>query len=90
MGTDPLATNLDRIRDLLVRVTEAPDLAADVTEETDLLNDLGLDSLHMITFLLSVEEEFDVEINFESLEPEHLQSVLAFCEFALRTGVNVN
>lgn len=87
MGTDPLANNLDRIRDLLARVMESPDLAAGVTEETDLLNDLGIDSLHMITFLLSVEEEFDVEIDFESLEPEHLCSVRTFCEFALRVGV---
>ena len=82
-----MATNLDRIRDLLARVTESPDSAAGVTEETDLLNDLGIDSLHMITFLLSVEEEFDVEIDFESLEPEHLRSVRTFCEFALRVGV---
>lgn len=82
-----MATNLDRIRGLLARVMEDPGLAADVTEETDLLNDLGIDSLHMITFLLSVEEEFDVEIDFESLEPEHMHSVLAFCRFALLTGV---
>lgn len=82
-----MPTDLDRIRDLIALVMEDPDLAADVTEETDLLNDLGIDSLHMITFLLSVEEEFDVEIDFESLEPEHLHSVLAFCGFALRTGV---
>ena len=82
-----MATTLDRIRGLLARVMEDPDLAADVTEETDLLNDLGIDSLHMITFLLSVEEEFDVEIDFESLEPEHMCSVQAFCRFALLTGV---
>jgi acyl carrier protein len=82
-----VATNLDRIRGLLAQVMEDPDLAADVTEETDLLDDLGIDSLHMITFLLSVEEEFDVEIDFESLEPEHMRSVLAFCRFALLTGV---
>lgn len=81
-----MATDLDRIRELLASVMEDPDLAAGVTEETDLL-DLGIDSLHMITFLLSVEEEFDVAIDFESLEPEHMQSVKAFCGFALSAGV---
>jgi acyl carrier protein len=72
-----------RIAAVLARVMEEPALAGRVTPDTSLLYDLGIDSLHMIRFLLEVEEEFNVEIDFESLDTEHLESVKAFCAFAL-------
>ncbi|CCH20177.1 MULTISPECIES: acyl carrier protein [Micromonospora] len=78
-----MAEVVTRMAALLARVLEDPALAQEVTADTNLLLDLGIDSLHMITFLLAVEEEFDVEIDFESLDSIHLESVKAFCHFAL-------
>jgi acyl carrier protein len=78
-----MQTAVRRIAALLARVMKEPSIAANVTAETNLLLDLGIDSLHMISFLLSVEEEFDVQIDFEKLETAHLESVATFCEFAL-------
>ncbi|MCF0096752.1 acyl carrier protein [Micromonospora sp. MH99] len=78
-----MAEVVARMAGLLARVLEDPALAQEVTADTNLLLDLGIDSLHMITFLLAVEEEFDVEIDFESLDSIHLESVKAFCHFAL-------
>ncbi|GIJ76658.1 acyl carrier protein [Micromonospora phaseoli] len=74
---------ITRMAALLARVLEEPSLAHETTADTNLLMDIGIDSLHMITFLLAVEEEFDVEIDFESLDAVHLESVKAFCHFAL-------
>jgi acyl carrier protein len=78
---------IGRMAKLLARVLEEPELADTVTADTSLVTDLGIDSLHMITFLLGVEEEFDVEIDFESLDMTHLESLKAFCTFALDTAV---
>lgn len=57
------------------------DLVADITDDTGIVNDLGLDSIQMITFLLRIEDEFDLELDFESLELVQLDSVRQFCEF---------
>ncbi|MFJ5304231.1 acyl carrier protein [Streptomyces sp. NPDC088350] len=57
------------------------DLVADITDDTGIVNELGLDSIQMITFLLRIEDEFDLELDFESLELVQLDSVRQFCAF---------
>jgi acyl carrier protein len=74
---------VSRMAVLLAHALDAPSLAQSITADTSIIFDLGIDSLHMITFLLSVEEEFNVEIDFEVLETTHLESVKAFCHFTL-------
>jgi acyl carrier protein len=74
---------VSRMAALLAEVMEDPALAGDITADTNLVADLGIDSLHMISFLLGVEDEFDVAVDFESLELSHLESLKAFCHFAL-------
>lgn len=39
-----------------------------ITEETDIANDLGADSLDVVDMLMSLEDEFDVEIPDEEIE----------------------
>jgi acyl carrier protein len=36
--------------------------SVEVTEDTDLLGDLGLDSLQVMNLLLSIEDRFDISI----------------------------
>jgi acyl carrier protein len=76
-----VATDLEHMQALVRRVMDDPELATGITEDTDLFDDLGLDSLHMINFLIGAEEEFGVEVDFESLREEHLHSVRSFCAF---------
>jgi acyl carrier protein len=76
-----VTTDLEHMRELVRRVMDDPELAAGITEDTNLFDDLGIDSLHMINFLLGAEEEFGVEVDFESLREEHLHSVRTFCAF---------
>jgi acyl carrier protein len=75
--------NVTRMAALLAQALEDPALEHTITADTSILYDLGIDSLHMITFLLAVEEEFQVEVDFEALDETHLESVKAFCHFAL-------
>jgi acyl carrier protein len=75
-----------RVATLLRRVLEDPTLV--ITADTSILHDVGIDSLHLIRFLLDVEEEFDVEVDFESLDMVHLESVGTFCAFVIGTPVD--
>lgn len=42
--------------------------AADITEKTDIIDDLGADSLDVVDLVMSLEDEFDVEIPDEDIE----------------------
>ena len=75
---------VEAVASALAFVMEDPDLVNRVDVDTDILHDIGIDSLRMIRFLLDVEERFDTEIDFEALETRHLESVGAFCRFARR------
>ncbi len=45
------------------------DVAADtITMETNIMEDLGADSLDVVDMLMSLEDEFDVEIPDEEIE----------------------
>ena len=39
-----------------------------VTEETDFINDLNINSANLIDIILDLEDEFDIEIDDESME----------------------
>ena len=39
-----------------------------ITENTDVVNDLGADSLDLVDFVMSLEDEFDKEIPDEDVE----------------------
>jgi acyl carrier protein len=75
---------IPRIGDLVARVTRNPGVAKKITASTDLVNEIGLDSLQMIDFLLGLEDEFGVEVDFDSLDMQHLTSVAALCRFVGR------
>lgn len=42
--------------------------AADITADKDFIEDLGLDSLDVMTLAMGMEEEFDIEIPDEDVE----------------------
>jgi acyl carrier protein len=75
------ASLIPRIGNVVARVMKNPALSAKVTASTDLVNEIGLDSLQMIDFLLGLEDEFGVEVDFDSLDMQHLTSVEALCHF---------
>ncbi|MFD2878321.1 phosphopantetheine-binding protein [Paenibacillus rhizoplanae] len=46
-----------------------------------MINEVGLDSLQMINFILEVEDHFGVEIVYEDLDYSYLLSVERFINF---------
>jgi acyl carrier protein len=49
--------------------------------KTDIINEVGLDSLGMVAFLLQLEEELEIEIDITRLEVSHLSSIDNLCAF---------
>lgn len=74
----------DTVAALIGRAKGDPELAQRIRPADSIVDDLGLDSLQLVNLILLVEAEFDIEVDFESFEREHLSSVAKFCEFIER------
>ncbi len=52
-----------------------------ITEDTDLQDDLGADSLDVVDLLMSIEDEFEIEIPDEEIENlKTVSAVVAYIE----------
>src|SRR4051812_36573908 len=77
--TDP--TRLGRRLRALLGDIVGPERAAGIDDDTDLVDDVLLDSIQMIAFLLRVEDELDVEVDFDSLGLDHVRTLRSFTAF---------
>ncbi|AOK92865.1 acyl carrier protein [Paenibacillus sp. SEL1] len=71
----------ETLKNIIATVLEDDSLRETLTMESDLINDVELDSLQMITFILGVEDAFGVEIVYEDLDLACLRSIGAFMAF---------
>ncbi|MFF2480912.1 acyl carrier protein [Paenibacillus sp. NPDC058071] len=61
--------NVERLLlDLIVQHAAVPIAQEEIVEETDLIQDLGLDSIAIVNLLADLEETFHIEINVQELE----------------------
>lgn len=70
----------NRIKEILAEVKEAPALAATLSDDADIINEVGLDSLQVVTFLFKLEEAFEIEIDFERFDYSDLSSIRRLAE----------
>jgi len=80
---DLYASVADRAKAVLGDVLGNPEIAATISEDTDIIHDLGLDSIQAINFLLALEDVFDVELEFEELTYEQLRKFSGVCGFVI-------
>ncbi len=72
---------MDQLVQILAEVKNEPGLSDKIEPGTDIINDLGLDSLQMINLALQVEETFNITIDFETFDFDTLLSVQSFYEY---------
>jgi acyl carrier protein len=65
MNKKELITSLQKIIKPYVQDQEA---FKNLSEETDFINDLKINSANLVDVILDVEDEFDIEIDNESME----------------------
>lgn len=71
----------EKIIGFISEIKEDPDLLQQLHGSSDVLTDGGLDSLQLINFILRVEDEFNIEIDFDEFDMVHLTSIDTFCHF---------
>ena len=57
---------IDKIKKIVARELMVDE--ADITLDTDILNDLGADSLSVVDLAMALEDEFEIEMPDEELE----------------------
>lgn len=67
-----------KIKDVLATVLANGTGPADISTDADLVEEYGLDSLQAISFLLAVEDAFDIELDYASLDLDLLRSLRDF------------
>ncbi|MCU6797825.1 MULTISPECIES: acyl carrier protein [Paenibacillus] len=71
----------EKIIGIISEIKNEPELLQNLQGSSDVLNDGGLDSLQLINFILRVEDEFNIEIDFDEFDMVHLNSIDTFCYF---------
>ena len=65
--------NVDiKVRELIVKNSPIIIACEEIKEDTDLINDLGFDSVQIMRFIAEIENEFGIEIEDEYLSLEIL------------------
>lgn len=70
-----------KIIGILCDVKEGSLSAESLNSNSNIVNDAGIDSLQMINFMLKVEEEFGIEIDFDNFDFSHLESIQVFADY---------
>jgi len=76
------------MKEIIIRLL-AETIEADVNEvswnrETDIINDIGIDSLQLVRFLMRLEEELNITIDYETLTFEDLATIGSLENFLSR------
>ena len=58
----------DKLKDIISPYVSNKELLNTVTEETDLMKDLKINSQHLVDIILDAEDAFDIEIDDDSAE----------------------
>ena len=71
---------IQEIKLILEKIKGVPGLVAHLADSVDIIEDIGLDSLQMMEFMLEVESQLNLEIDFEKLDFSCLKSIETFSE----------
>lgn len=71
----------EEIKMILTEVINNPEISSNLTNDSNLIIDAGLDSLMMISFIVSIEEKLNINIDFDNFNFEHLNSISEFSKF---------
>ena len=58
-----------------------------VTEQTRLMDELGLDSTNVLELLMHLEDQLDTTIDSDTLEQHHFETVGTLADYVLEQGL---
>jgi acyl carrier protein len=72
---------ISTIKNIIANLKHQPELADKLSDDADLINEIGLDSLGLLQFMLEVEQCLNIQIDFNLLEFDYLQSIQTLAGF---------
>lgn len=78
------------INDKVIEILAELSGTENISLENHLQNDLGLDSMLMVTLLLDIEEKFEIELNESDMNPFDLNTVQDVVSLVEKYGGNKN
>lgn len=69
------------IKAILGKLKRDEAMATQLSDDADLIDEVGLDSLEMLQFMLEAEERLGLQIDFDALEFDYLRSIRVLAEF---------
>jgi acyl carrier protein len=70
-----------KLKDIIIQIKNNELNADAIQETTNLITGLGIDSLQLINLILSIEDEFELEIDFDNFDLSHLNQFNLLCRF---------
>jgi len=77
---------IEEVKGILERVKRNPGLAKRLPDSAHLIDDVGLDSLEMMEFMLELESSLDLTIDFERLDFSCFDSIRKFSAIIATMG----
>ena len=74
---------VNTIKSILQKIKKSAVVAQQLSDATNIIEDVGLDSLEMLQFMLEVEETMAIMIDFDQIEYEHLYAISTLAEFLI-------
>ena len=74
-------STVDALKEILASMRDDPELARTLPDTASLINDVELDSLELLQFMLEIEAELGIQIDFEKLDYEDLESLERLAAF---------
>ncbi len=72
---------IEGLKSILEDIKGQPGLAATLDASTNILEDVGLDSLEMLHLMLGIEQQLQIEIDFARMDFSQLQSLGSLAQF---------
>lgn len=69
----------EKIKEIIVEVLEGKVEVQDIDDETLLTQDLGVDSIKLVSIIVELENKFDIEIEAEDLDVNKLTIFKFLC-----------
>jgi acyl carrier protein len=76
-----MTNTIDAIKKTIEKVKGVSGMSARLSDDADIVNSVGLDSLQMLRFMLELEERLAVTIDFDRLEYSYFNSIRTLAEF---------
>ena len=76
-----MTDTIEAIKKTIEKIKGISGMSAGLSDDTDIIDSVGLDSLQMLRFMLELEERLAVMIDFDRLEYSYFRSIRTLAEF---------